>query len=842
MQSLYEIILKRFLASSIVQVIAIGVTLVVAIFMFNQYQANKSKEELQKISETTFKEISDRTAHNIQLSFEKAFSLARQIQTQAHEIFANLENYSSSSLEIIHDGAFFRNDIGGLSSVYTTNVENLGKRERKALEQLSLLVPLMRDGVERESDLISAAWINIGSRYAARYPYINVSENVPASLDVTDYRFYYEADPEHNPERKMVFLDLYHESWAMGLGEIAVILVPLYVHERFIGVVGLNITVDSVAESLLKIRLPHRSYMMLLDRDNTLISSSDETRNMAEFQVNSFYHHHKNPPAQPFDTTEDMRVNIDSSREDKLSYEAAIPMTNMKVMLCANKADIFETIEQVYQEGKQIGYYLILFIFLFYALFYTLMFRVTKKLAMYIASPVKKLVEFSKSLGTESDLELKCTNIEEFEILNSNLIEANRSLSEMLIIDGLTKLYNQRKLAIELDKTPKGVLFGFCIDHFKSVNNTYGNEGGDQVLKHIAAILDSMHSDTRRVYKIQTDSFAILEKGMGEPDAEMIERFRHILLSEPCVFDEIEIEYSITFGVSTHEGDFAKTIKQTELAIDAAKQFQRGKYIIYNNEMKISQEFEANLIWGKRVKEAINEDRFFPVFQPIYNLKTQRVEKFESLVRLRYEDEVISPALFLGPAKNTGLLNTITRLMIRKVFAVASRYKEFEFSINLSFSDFHEADMFAYIENACKTNNIQPARIVFEVLETEELISEAEQINVFHRLKEMGFKIAIDDFGSGYSNFSHILQIHTDYIKIDGQFIKNIHQDENSYIITKTIVNFAHSINTRTIAEFVSSQESKQKIEELGVFYAQGYEISPPVEEEKIKTFLSNEM
>lgn len=841
MQTIYELILKRFLASSIAQIGVIGLTLIVAIFLLNEYQADKNRQELERITEKTFQDISGRTAENIRLIFDKAFLISTQIQASAKELFYMKEPFGNSYLELIQEGPYFRNDWDGLSTVYSTHVHSLDEHRHNVMERLSILVPSLRSSVQQENDLISSAWINIDKYFAARFPPFDVSENVPSNLDVTQYRFYYAADPEHNPEKKSVFLDLYKESWSLPLGEIGVFLSPIYTDGEFIGVLGLNLTVQGVAESLLAMELPHRSYLMLLDDQDILIASSDESRNFEEFGVHSFYHHCQNNPNGNVKIPIDSKLQINQiNKADKIVYEQDIPMTNLKIRLCANRSDVFHTIDEVYMEGRQIGLILIGFILLVSLLFYGLLFKLTKRLALYISAPLNSIVQFSRSLGTSASLSLEQSDISEFTTLNDNLLAANKRLSEMLIKDGTTGLYNHQKLYFDLEKTQGGVLVLFCIDYFKRVNSVYGSAGGDALLRFVAEKLMQIGCDKMRVYRTGGDTFGIY---LSRPDA-LDEVFIDKLLAEQQIdhfeYNGIEADFSYSCGATRHDQEPARTIKEAEIALDEAKKTRRGSCVIYSDSLQTSKDFEANLIWGKRVKEALANDALFPVFQPIFNTHSQKIEKFESLVRMRYEGEVVPPYKFLESARNTGLLNHITRLMITKTFAAASRFSDMEFSINISFSDFADDSMFDYIEEQSQNHAIQNGRIVFEVLETEALVSDEEKSNIFVRLKEMGYKVAIDDFGTGHSNFSHLLRIKADYIKIDGQFIKNLENDPNSRTISKTIIDFAHSIEARTIAEFVSGATVAEIISGMGIDYLQGYHIAPPMPEEELGDFLAS--
>ncbi len=234
-----------------------------------------------------------------------------------------------------------------------------------------------------------------------------------------------------------------------------------------------------------------------------------------------------------------------------------------------------------------------------------------------------------------------------------------------------------------------------------------------------------------------------------------------------------------------------------------------------------------NLNWEKKIKSAIEEKRIIPFFQPIINNKTGEIEKYETLIRMIDEDKkIISPYLFLQPSKKYKLYNYLTKIMIEKAFEVFKDINK-EFSINISVDDILDESTNNFIIKKLKYYK-NPERVVFEILESEGIENYSKVMDFIMDIKACGGKIAIDDFGSGYSSFEHILKLNPDYLKIDASMIKNITRDKNSEIITTTIVEFARKIGLKTIAEFVHSEEVYEKVKNIGVDYSQGYYLGEP--------------
>ena len=228
----------------------------------------------------------------------------------------------------------------------------------------------------------------------------------------------------------------------------------------------------------------------------------------------------------------------------------------------------------------------------------------------------------------------------------------------------------------------------------------------------------------------------------------------------------------------------------------------------------------------KKIKHAISNYGFIAYYQPIVD-REKNIIKYESLVRMRDNQKILSPFYFLDIAKKTKYYQHITRAVIYQAF------KEFQdrnelISVNLSADDIINSDTQDFIKNQLE-NFSNPQRVIFELVESED-IHDIKGIKEFiSYIKLKGSKIAIDDFGTGYSNFSYLLDLEPDYLKIDGSLVRNVDTDKKSYDIVKTIVNFAHTLNIKVIAEYVHSQEVLKVCKELNVDEFQGYLFSEPL-------------
>jgi EAL domain-containing protein (putative c-di-GMP-specific phosphodiesterase class I) len=217
-----------------------------------------------------------------------------------------------------------------------------------------------------------------------------------------------------------------------------------------------------------------------------------------------------------------------------------------------------------------------------------------------------------------------------------------------------------------------------------------------------------------------------------------------------------------------------------------------------------------------------------PYFQPIIDIKTKEIKKYEALARGIMEDGVILPLEFIKSAEKLGLMSSITKVMINKSFDFF-RDNEYDFSINITERDLLDGYLCKFLKEKLEFYEVDAPRVIFEITESITLAKNyAKIVKELEALREMGFKIAIDDFGVNDSNFSKLMDLNFDFIKVDGIFIKELKLDKKSKDILKAIVNFAKTLNIQIIVEYVEDEETLEIIKECGVDFAQGYFIAKP--------------
>ena len=402
--------------------------------------------------------------------------------------------------------------------------------------------------------------------------------------------------------------------------------------------------------------------------------------------------------------------------------------------------------------------------------------------------------------------------------------------------DELTGLANRARLLQVLQRHPPAALIILDIDRFRELNALFGHDCGDYILSRLVARLrDWLQTDSTvgsgRLYRLGSDQFVWQGPELPpDPLAACVQQLAQFGQSLPLQWQGHAFHISVTLGASssfeTSPEQPPDLISEAQEALKQAR--QKGiSYQLHDRTRSLEQQFEHNLLWANRLREALRTDRLQPWFQPIYSLATGQVEKYECLVRmLDTEGQVVSPGLFLGVARQLRLDRQITRLMVEKCcrrFAGTG----LQFSINLSYGDLRDEQLIAFILEQLDSHDVGP-QLIFEILESDGIDNYDQVRHFIEQVKKRGCRIAIDDFGTGYSNFEHLLRLDVDLIKIDGSLIRHLHTDPCSRRVVQGIVSFAHSLQMQTLAEFVHSEAVLEQVRALGIDFAQGEVIGMP--------------
>ena len=400
------------------------------------------------------------------------------------------------------------------------------------------------------------------------------------------------------------------------------------------------------------------------------------------------------------------------------------------------------------------------------------------------------------------------------------------AIEKRLYIDSLTELPNRTRLLEDLEKQKKPVTVALVnIDHFKEINDLFGQKAGDSVIRELGRRVQVIaHARGGSVYRLHADEFAVVipretsDEGLEQLGTDLSlgsygEPYRHE--NEPL---RLEVSVGIAVCAERH-------LEKADMALSVSR--PRKRFTVYKPQLQVTKQYADNLHWLHIIRESIDADRVVPVFQPILDNRTGAIEKYESLMRLQTLDgSLVPPSKFLTIAKKSKIYPDLSRAIIQKV---ASRMvgRRGEVSINVALEDILNPDVRAQIRRVMQTGDVGH-RIMFEILESEGIENYDDVSGFIDEVKAGGAKIAIDDFGSGYSNFDHILRLGVDYLKLDASLIKNVDTQEYARCIVETIVSFARRLGILTVAEFVHSAAVQDAVRDIGVDFSQGFFIAEP--------------
>ncbi|MFV0562552.1 EAL domain-containing protein [Malaciobacter mytili] len=474
-------------------------------------------------------------------------------------------------------------------------------------------------------------------------------------------------------------------------------------------------------------------------------------------------------------------------------------------------------------------YYFFIFFILFMILYFFIFYKIiNKKIIEAVVSfteEIKKVIE-TKSFSKRAHIKTKTIEIfllqNSFNKLLDTITYYYNKLLNNLYKDNLTKLPNLIKLQEDIKKLKKYSIIVVSLDSFKTINSFYGVKAGDFLMKKIANLLENYTQKTGKVYRLHSDEFAILTT--NEININFCKELLEKIEKTHFTYKQIDICIQASIGVV-----FNTTQRGLEKAILAVRNAKKEKkdFEIFNDELTLKDEYKNHIKLTSILKESLLNNQLVPFFQAIENAKTRKIDKYEALARIVRKEETLTPDKFLQISKNSKQYHKITQTIIYKTFEYFKDKKEFEFSINFSMDDIKNQETIDYLFKMIDKYQIG-SKLTIELLESEEL-SQFNIINEFiKKLKDKKVKIAIDDFGSGYSNFAYITKLDIDYLKIDSSLIENIHMDKQALKIVKSIINFAHELNIKTVAEKVHNQEIYELLIGLEVDYLQGYYIQKP--------------
>ena len=403
------------------------------------------------------------------------------------------------------------------------------------------------------------------------------------------------------------------------------------------------------------------------------------------------------------------------------------------------------------------------------------------------------------------------------ETLSRRVKEETEKNLELIYNDTLTVCYSKEKFFADTQHYKNKELVMLNIKNFSQINATYGFSVGDEILQLSAMRIQTILE--RKIYRIDSDEFIFVSTDINEDITQIRKHFN----DDPLHITKDDINIRISFSFAVVHGLEHDPLRKLSLGIKQAKNEPYKPYVYYK-EQNINNEFIKFNAYLYDAIFAQQEARIIPYFQGIYNNKTGKINKYEALARLEVDGKIYTPYYFIDIAKNSGFFTEITKIMIDKSFAYLAKHKDdITISINITEDDLHSKKLKEYLLEKVAFYQLDAEQIILEILEGVSASGAKNNIIQLKELKEVGFKLSLDDFGVEYSNFERISELDVDFIKIDGKYIKNLDSSEKSYKIVKAISEFASSMGIEVVAEFVENEAIQKIVKEIGIEFSQGY-------------------
>lgn len=427
--------------------------------------------------------------------------------------------------------------------------------------------------------------------------------------------------------------------------------------------------------------------------------------------------------------------------------------------------------------------------------------------------------------------------------------------------DELTGLFNRREFEVRLSQALESAridnqqhaLLYMDMDNFKIVNDTCGHLAGDELLKQFCALLKLHVRTTDTLARLGGDEFAILLTGCPINHARNIaENIQKRAQDFRFIWNDRSFQIGVSTGIApinkaNHSS--AEVLNNADSACYVAKNAGRNIVHLYNENDTVVQQHRGEMQWVQKITQALAEDRFTLYCQTIKPLMTEtnNVSHFEILIRMQDEEgNLITPQNFIPAAERYQLMTSIDRWVIKNAFTALVEHNNnnqhlWFFSLNLSGQSISDVELLEFIITTQTELGLNPNWICFEITETAAITKLANAKNFIRHLKQLGFRFALDDFGSGMSSFAYLRELNVDFLKIDGAFVKQIPQNRIDYAMVSSINQIGQLMGIQTIAEFVENDSILHLLRDLHIDFAQGYCIDIPKPLLSIKTTIEQQ-
>ena len=416
----------------------------------------------------------------------------------------------------------------------------------------------------------------------------------------------------------------------------------------------------------------------------------------------------------------------------------------------------------------------------------------------------------------------------------TELKSAQARASYLSDYDTLTGLYNrqgfQRRLAHALNELKSGALLLIDLDDFKAINDLAGHSAGDAVIQRIADRLRELQPAPKLAARLGGDEFALYFEPL--PDAQLLQTARFL-----CKGDREQHIATACVGIAVVQPDCTteSLLGHADLALSQARAKGRSNWHLYNPADGTRESLLDRTAQLALITDALHDNRLALFLQPIMAVQSGQASHYEALLRVRTPDgQILPPAPLIAAAEASGLIREIDQWVLHHAIALIAGRPGLHLAVNLSARSLDNPELPALLQGMLEQQGVQPHQLILEITETATLNQMTHAEILLTGIRALGCKLALDDFGVGFSTFQYLKHLPVDFVKIDGSFIRTLDHSEDDRLFVKALVEAIHGYGKLAIAEYVETAAILQWVTELGVDYAQGYHFGRPQPAESV--------
>ncbi len=424
-------------------------------------------------------------------------------------------------------------------------------------------------------------------------------------------------------------------------------------------------------------------------------------------------------------------------------------------------------------------------------------------------------------------------------------------MKQMAFYDPLTGLPNRNLFHDRLDQAILGgqrekttvALLLIDIDRFKDVNDTLGHQQGDIVLQQVGRRIQALLRKSDTIAHLGGDEYGVLLPETGVEGAISTSNKILAALEKPIVLNDLPLCIEVSIGIALfpeHGGDTETLLRRVDMAMYVAKQ-GGNRHTVYVSELDRHSAFRLTLI--SELRRAIENDDLFLVYQPKVDMKKGCTIGVEALVRWQHGDRgLILPESFITLAERTGLIKSLTLWVLKASIQQCRQWQlnnlPLDIAVNLSARNLHDPELSEKIADLLSTSGLPAEKLQLEITESAIMVDLGRAMENLNRLREIGIRLSIDDFGTGHSSLSYLKKLPVNELKIDMSFIKDMDEDDDDAVIVKSTIDLGHNLGLSVVAEGVEKESTWNRLLKMGCDSAQGYYMSHPIEQTELTRWL----